>query len=159
MSCEPDANVKINLLENLAILTNTFNKLRISFINSPINKGNDVTIIDTPFGHPSFRESNDSFNNKKIIKSVTLDSVVQSLSLKPKFIKIDVEGAEFDVLQGMQETLKKYKPEIMLEKHPSLVPKNITLKDIDNFLIKNGYYSEFISLDKDIAIREIWKNS
>ena len=29
VSCEPDANVKINLLENLAILTNTFNKLRI----------------------------------------------------------------------------------------------------------------------------------
>ena len=159
VSCEPDANVKINLLENLAILTNTFNKLRISFINSPINKGNDVTIIDTPFGHPSFQESNDSFNNEKIIKSVSLDSVVQSLSLKPKFIKIDVEGAEFDVLQGMQETLKKYKPEIMLEKHPSLVPKNITLKDIDNFLIKNGYYSELISVDKDIAIREIWKNS
>ena len=159
VSCEPDANVKINLLENLAILTNTFNKLRISFINSPINNGDDVTIIDTSFGHPSFRASNDSFNNKKIIKSVSLDSVVQSLSLKPKFIKIDVEGAEFDVLQGMQETLKKYKPEIMLEKHPSLVPKNITLKDIDNFLIKNGYYSEFISSEKDIAIREIWKNS
>ena len=159
VSCEPDANVKINLLENLAILTNTFNKLRISFINSPINKWNDVTIIDTPFGHPSFQESNDSFNNEKIIKSVSLDSVVQSLSLKPKFIKIDVEGAEFDVLQGMQETLKKYKPKIMLEKHPSLVPKNITLKDIDNLLIKNDYYSELISIDKDIAIREIWKNS
>ena len=159
VSCVPDTNVKINLLENLAILTNTFNKLRINFINTPINKGNDVTIIDTPFGHPSFQESNDSFNNEKIIKSVSLDSVVQSLSLKPKFIKIDVEGAEFDVLQGMQETLKKYKPEIMLEKHPSLVPKNITLKDIDNFLIKNGYYSELISVDKDIAIREIWKNS
>jgi len=159
VSCEPDANVKINLLENLAILTNTFNKLRINFINTPINKGNDVTIIDTPFGHPSFQESNDSFNNEKIIKSVSLDSVVQSLSLKPKFIKIDVEGAEFDVLQGMQETLKKYKPEIMLEKHPSLVPKNIILKDIDNFLIKNGYYSELISVDKDIAIREIWKTS
>ena len=59
----------------------------------------------------------------------------------------------------MQETLKKYKPEIMLEKHPSLIPKNITLKDIDNFLIKNGYYSELISTDKDIAIREIWKSS
>ena len=159
VSCEPDTNVQTNLLENLAILTNTFTKLRISFINSPINKGNDVTIIDTPFGHPSFQESNDSFNNEKIIKSVSLDSVVQSLSLKPKFIKIDVEGAEFDVLQGMQETLKKYKPKIMLEKHPSLVPKNITLKDIDNFLIRNGYYSEFISLEKDIAIREIWKNS
>ena len=46
VSCEPDTNVQANLLENLAILTNTFNKLRISFINSPINDGNDVTIID-----------------------------------------------------------------------------------------------------------------
>ena len=47
----------------------------------------------------------------------------------------------------------------MLEKHPLLIPKNISLKDIDNFLIKNSNYSEFISEDIDIAIREIWKTS
>ena len=159
VSCEPDTNAQTDLLENLSILANTFNKLRITFINSPISNGDDVTIVDTSFGHPCFSNSHDSFNNKKRIKSISLDSLVHSLSLKPKFIKIDVEGAEFDVLQGMQETLKKYKPKIMLEKHPSLVPKNISLKDIDNFLIKNGYYSEFISEDIDIAIREIWKTS
>ena len=32
-------------------------------------------------------------------------------------------------------------------------------QNIDNFLTSNGYISEFVSSDVDIAIREIWKPS
>ena len=76
VSCEPDTNAQTDLLENLSILANTFNKLRITFINSPISNGDDVTIVDTSFGHPCFSNSHDSFNNKKRIKSISLDSLV-----------------------------------------------------------------------------------
>ena len=55
----------------------------------------------------------------------------------------------------MQETLKKFKPKIMLEKHPTMIPKNISLKDIDNVLKKNKYKSTLIS-NSPIAIREMW---
>jgi len=71
------------------------------------------------------------------------------------FIKIDTEGAEHDVIEGMQETLKNFKPKIMLEKHPTMIPKNISLKDIDNVLKKNKYKSTLIS-NSPIAIREMW---
>ena len=129
ISCEPDKNVQNDLLENLKILSGVFKELKIDFVNSPINKGNDVTMVNTPYGHPSFQESSEKHNNKKSIKSKTLDSIVNLFSLNPKFIKIDVEGAELDVLQGMKETLKRYKPKIMLEKHPTLIPRNISLKN------------------------------
>ena len=155
ISCEPDKNVQNDLLKNLEILSGVFKEIKIDLVNLPINKGNDVVMINTTFGHPSFQQFSKEHNNKKSIKSKTLDSIVRLFSLNPKFIKIDVEGAELDVLQGMKETLKIYKPKIMLEKHPTLIPKNINLKNIDNYLFEYGYQSKLIHSD-DIAIREIW---
>ena len=143
------------MLKNLEILSGVFKEIKIDLVNLPINKGNDVVMINTTFGHPSFQQFSKEHNNKKSIKSKTLDSIVRLFSLNPKFIKIDVEGAELDVLQGMKETLKIYKPKIMLEKHPTLIPKNINLKNIDNYLFEYGYQSKLIH-SEDIAIREIW---
>ena len=51
--------------------------------------------------------------DQKIIKSTSIDSLVNKLSLNPSFIKIDTEGAEHDVIEGMQETLKNFKPKII----------------------------------------------
>ena len=64
------------------------------------------------------------------IQSVTVDDLTSNIKIPLSLIKIDVEGAELDVLQGMKETLKIYKPKIMLEKHPTLIPKNINLKNV-----------------------------
>lgn len=94
--------------------------------------------------------------NKKKISSTTIDNLVNSLSLKPSFIKIDTEGAEHDVLQGMRVTMRKFKPKIMLEKHPTMIPKNISLEDIDKEL-KNYNYKPTLISHGDISIRELWK--
>ena len=47
----------------------------------------------------------------------TLDSLVQSNELSPGFLKIDVEGAEDDVLAGGAETLEAHRPVIFLATH------------------------------------------
>ena len=39
-----------------------------------------------------------------------LDKVIVDLQVQPSFFKIDVEGAELDVLKGMKNYLKKYLP-------------------------------------------------
>ena len=78
------------------------------------------------------------------------------MSLKPTFIKIDTEGAEFDVLDGMKETLKNFKPKIMLEKHPTMIPKNISLEVINKLLEDNNYKGTLINKNS-ITIREIWE--
>ena len=44
----------------------------------------------------------------------TLDSVYEGI---PSVIKIDVEGAELNVLKGATETIKKHKPSILVEIH------------------------------------------
>ena len=48
---------------------------------------------------------------------------------------------------------------IMIEKHPTLIPKNIEISQIDNFLIEKGYKLETEIFKDDIAITEIWNNN
>jgi FkbM family methyltransferase len=45
----------------------------------------------------------------------TLDSQAKALYLTPDFIKIDVEGAEQDVLEGGEETIRRYRPVMLIE--------------------------------------------
>jgi hypothetical protein len=46
-------------------------------------------------------------DTKKIRKTITLDSLVKLRQLpKPDLIKMDVQGAELDIIKGASETLK-----------------------------------------------------
>lgn len=67
--------------------------------------------------HPEGLSDTDHYMDWDEIKNmhlVTLDS----LHLEHcDFIKIDVEGQEFEVLKGAQETIRKFAPKILLEAH------------------------------------------
>ena len=53
----------------------------------------------------------------------------------PDVIKIDVEGAELLVLKGAVDSIKKYKPDFMIELHGKEVARDVCL-----FLIDLGYH-------------------
>ena len=48
----------------------------------------------------------------------TIDAYCRSLNIKPSLIKIDVEGFEFSVLNGARNTLKEFRPSVLIELHP-----------------------------------------
>ena len=49
---------------------------------------------------------------------ITLDGFCAEQGLAPDVVKIDVEGAEIDVLRGAAETLKRHRPLVFLSVHP-----------------------------------------
>jgi FkbM family methyltransferase len=50
------------------------------------------------------------------VETVTIDDLITAgLILPPQLVKIDVEGAELDVLQGMTHTIQAWKPTILYE--------------------------------------------
>lgn len=71
---------------------------------------------------------------------VTLDKFLELYSIRnPHFIRMDVEGYEFNILKGAQKTLKNVKPLIIcIEMHPHLMSENET-KECLNLLKSNGF--------------------
>jgi FkbM family methyltransferase len=57
--------------------------------------------------------------NFQTVATLALDDFVESTGLVPKLIKIDIEGAEFDALQGMKRLLASAKPILILEQSPA----------------------------------------
>jgi FkbM family methyltransferase len=45
----------------------------------------------------------------------SLDRVIEETEIDPRFVKIDVEGAEYEVLRGLSETLRTMKPALVFE--------------------------------------------
>ncbi|MCP4500243.1 MAG: FkbM family methyltransferase [Deltaproteobacteria bacterium] len=74
------------------------------------------------------------------IELVTFDSLNQ----KATFVKIDVEGAEALVLEGMYETLSKQRPILMLESSESLPAASKILSEVN--------YEIFELTDDDILV-------
>ena len=76
---------------------------------------------------------NKIYLKKEKIKTIRLDS----LNLKPGFIKIDIEGHEFECILGSLKTIKKNKPIIMVE-YDNKICKKIFL------LLKKYNYKRFV---------------
>jgi hypothetical protein len=51
------------------------------------------------------------------VMTVSVDAFVERYHLAPVVLKIDVEGAEYDVLCGAGATLEGYRPAILLSVH------------------------------------------
>jgi len=58
------------------------------------------------------------------VRQITLDQLVQEYGLRRcDLIKIDVEGAEAAVIQGGLETLRRFKPRLLLELNASMLER------------------------------------
>ena len=84
------------------------------------------------------------------IKCYSIDELVRRGYDKPDIIKIDVEGAEYDVLRGAVNTLQQYKPPVLLATHDCHLPG--VKDDCISFLKGLGYtLSHMGSYNKQLA--------
>ena len=52
--------------------------------------------------------------NSEEIEVTSIDAFVSENNLNPSVIKMDIEGAEYDAVQGAVETIKKFKPILLI---------------------------------------------
>jgi len=127
-------NIELNNLKNVHAL-NLACSSKEGFIDFYINKSGTGA-------HSLIKKT----KNKISVKSSKLDNVLLTLNLpKADLIKIDVEGAEIEVLKGAKKTLKKH-PKLIIE-----IEDSSNLKNVRNFLERFGYKLTKISEEEYFA--------
>ncbi len=98
--------------------------------------------------------------NKISVQCISIDGLIKQGYEKPDTIKIDVEGAEYDVLVGAKNTIEKYLPNILLATHdchfPGVQEKCFNfLKELGYDLQHTGRHNKYMDgLDDYIAIHK-----
>lgn len=101
------------------------------YLSEGINKGQHTLL--------KVHQENEQF---EIVKTIKLDDFFALNHLdRIDLIKIDVEGAELEVLKGMDSILTNYAPILVIEVVSSILAKrNLTAKDFCLFLKKYNYH-------------------
>ncbi len=134
--------------------TNNYKKL---MANINLNSLRNVTPINVAVGRHSGKESiygysEDSFGQFSIIRHkddryieevemVAGDIFVKDRHLPlPNIVKIDVEGYEYYVIQGLKKTLMQEKCRfVFCEIHPGMFPQAVTSEDVISLLRSYGF--------------------
>jgi len=72
--------------------------------------GSGLSSIVRPYVHGTGRKELE-------VESTTLDEYCEARGLRPDWIKVDAEGAEPLIVQGMQRTIERLHPSVILEFH------------------------------------------
>src|ERR1051325_3980070 len=91
--------------------------------------------------------------HKREVKVVTLDEEIINLGIVPNLLKIDVEGAELDVLKGAEKLLKEKHPILLVSLHPRALAKRGESPDaVIHWLNGRGFKHEIVAADHEIHV-------
>lgn len=90
------------------------------------------------------------------VNTITLDSLSETLVLKPNLVKIDVEGAEYEVLKGAAKLAKESHPVFFVEMHsgPELSIVNNT-SNILYWCTQTGYRGWYLKTKELLTVAAI----
>ncbi|MGM5629753.1 FkbM family methyltransferase [Apibacter raozihei] len=90
-----------------------------------------------------YKEENETSSKIYEVQTETLDRFIKNHQIeKISFIKIDVEGAEIKVIEGAKETLRKFRPTLLIEVEERHHNQNIW--NIIQPILELGYLSFYL---------------
>lgn len=95
-------------------------------------------------------------NSHFTTQTLTVDYLCDYLSMEPDFLKIDVEGAEIDVLNGAIKLVSKAVSKLLIEIHSG--PELDIIKNTNNVLNwchEHGYVAWYLKDKKPLSIEQI----
>lgn len=132
-------HVKVNRLKNVAIVPKavsdkTEDAVPFYLLEGGVSASNSLTIkSDTcPRLHGLIQTLTS-------VGTTSIDDFVEAARIIPSVIKIDVEGAELLVVNGSVNTLKRYRPTVIIAVHPFWLPDGQTTEMIDEAFASLGY--------------------
>lgn len=95
----------------------------------------------------------DEVSSTETVHTQTMDAYCEMHQIHPNVLKIDVEGNELKVFQGGINTLKKYKPKIIVEIEAIHVGEDRVLETF-NFLQNLGYQGRIVHDNGQIPLSD-----
>ncbi|MFD1095253.1 FkbM family methyltransferase [Salegentibacter chungangensis] len=134
-SFEPDNKNLYELRKNLKL--NNFNT-NIQVIEKGLwSRSGEVKFYEAgSVASSSFYKPENSL--EKNIEVITLDDFIEENDIKVDFIKMDVEGAELNILKGARQTLCNLKPNLSIATY-HLVEGELTYKSVEKFFKEINY--------------------
>ena len=131
-------NVKLNKFNNITVKNMALRKQDgfITLYND--EKEKNLGMVSTKFIENSISQE---------VKMTSFDNYFKSKQGNISAVKIDVEGLEYEVLQGMQESINKHKPVILIE----IQNKAETIDKIDKLIETLNYKKYFITDQAQIS--------
>lgn len=138
IACEPARLIAEHLKENLEL--NGFDNVRVFQKALGEAPGRARLYASTVIGNSSLAEAQGS-GEAEDVEVIEGDYLIASESLPiPRAVKIDVEGFEYAVLRGLQQTISDKACQLVAcEVHPSLLPKGVEPDDIRCLLESCGF--------------------
>jgi FkbM family methyltransferase len=152
VSVEPDPAALPDLKANVAAVSKRFAELTTVVVEEGAGDGRELEVMwPAEHSHPSFRVVPDGSRD-----GLTVDALVERLSLAPGLLKVDVEGAESFVLDGARKTLASHRPIVVVELHPTWLPAGITRDDVDRPLLDAGYRRTVVNTNPQSELH-LWR--
>lgn len=128
-----DKNIEMNSLNNVSVLSFAlFDKPGKVCLEDPFTKSKINTSKKT-------LSENDIIVEMKVFDDWKSEEGIDRVDL----VKIDVEGAELNILRGMKNTLQSDRPGLLIEVHPQLMESfGFSPSDLTEFLLEFGYQIE-----------------
>jgi FkbM family methyltransferase len=124
--------------------------------NLALNELQNVSVVETAVGNSRgqatlARSSEDNLGmfslgsgshfDAHVVSLTTIDELLEEQGIsRVDFIKMDIEGSEFNALQGAQMTLRKYRPAILIELNDAALRRcGSSSRDVVQLLHKMNY--------------------